>query len=146
LFSTLGKGWAGSSPIGLNTGNTSSDDIVRLVSDYAAEGIGLTAIGMGDNFREDLIHAITMSRGGNYLFVNSGDEMVRFFKEFDFLVTPIAYDFKATIRFENFSGKLVKTYGIPSSTDEPLSELVNVRTLFLTGSGGGAILLEYEVE
>ena len=67
------------SDAGWNTGNTDDTDLLRLISNYANETIGLTAIGLGENFNQELIHQITMSRGGNYLFVHSGKEIGEIF-------------------------------------------------------------------
>ncbi len=133
------------SDAGLNTGVTDHASIVRLVSDYAAENIGLTAIGMGENFHHDFIHKISMSKGGNALFVHTGADMMKFFKNFDYLVTPIAYNVKVSSQVIDGRATLVHAYGVPKMSDEPLQELINVRTLFFTQEGGGAIVLEYDL-
>ena len=130
------------SDAGLNTGMTATDSILRLVSDHAAENIGLTAIGIGENFHHNFIHKITMSKGGNAHFVHSGKDMMKFFRNFAFLVTPIAYNLKISAEVP---AKLVKAYGVPMEKGEPVHELINVRTLFFTGEGGGAIVLEYDL-
>ncbi len=132
------------SDAGLNTGVTDQSSILRLVSDYAGENIGLTAIGVGENFHHDFIHKITMSKGGNALFVHTGKDMMKFFKNFDYLVAPVAYNFKLTSTLQGINAKLVKAYGVPMRKDEPIQELINVRTLFFSEEGG-AIVLEYDL-
>ena len=131
------------SDAGLNTGVTATDSILRLVSDYAAENIGLTAIGVGENFHHDFIHKITMSKGGSAHFVHTGKDMMKFFRNFDFLVTPVAYNLKVTSELVDLPAKLVKAYGVPMDKGEPIHELINVRTLFFSEEGG-AIVLEYD--
>lgn len=131
------------SDAGLNTGVTTEGSLVKLVSDYAAEDIGLSAIGLGLNFNQDFIQAITMSKGGNYQFMNSGKAMFKLVKNFDFLVTPVAYNLKASVNLEGIEAKLVKTYGVPMKEDEPTRDLIDVRTLFFS-EAGGAIILEYQ--
>ncbi|MBT3981765.1 MAG: VWA domain-containing protein [Bacteriovoracaceae bacterium] len=134
------------SDAGLNTGVTDPKALLRLVTDYSAMGVGISSIGLGLNFNQDFIHNITMSKGGNYLFVNSGKEMNKYFKNFDFLVTPAAYNFKADLSFIGSSAKFVKAYGIPEAKGEQASKsIANVATLFFIGEGGGAILLEYDL-
>lgn len=135
------------SDAGLNTGVTDTSSILRLVSDYAAENIGLTAIGVGENFHHDFIHKITMSKGGNALFVHTGQDLVKFFNNFDYLVTPVAYNLKVSSTLVDMPthAKLVKTYGVPMLKNEPVQELINVRTLFFSEGGGGAIILEYDL-
>lgn len=134
------------SDAGLNTGITNTSEILRLVTDNAADGIGLTAIGMGSNFQEDFIHAISRSRGGNYIFVQTGEELSSYFDRFNYLVTPIAYGFRANLKLDDVNGKLVKTYGIPQSPNASAQELFDIQTLFFSNQGGGAIVLEYQLE
>ncbi len=132
------------SDAGFNTGVRDTSTILRLVSDYAAENIGLTAIGVGENFHHDFIHKITMSKGGNALFVHTGADMMKFFKNFSYLVTPVAYNVKLSSELIDLPAKLVKTYGVPMGKDEPIHELINIRTLFFSEEGG-AIVLEYDL-
>lgn len=134
------------SDAGLNTGTTDEAVTVALVSDYAAENIGLTAIGLGLNFNQDFITAIARSLGGNYIYAHSGRDMVRYFSSFKFLVSPVAHHLKARLNFANTSAKLVKAYGIPGESLTSSDELISVQSLFLTNQGGGAILLEYLLE
>lgn len=133
------------SDAGLNTGITDQTTILKLVSDHAADEIGLTAIGIGENFHHDFIHKITMSKGGNAIFVHTGQDMMKFFHNFDFLVTPIAYNLKISAELVGLDAKLVKAHGVPMLKDEPLKELINVRSLFFSEGSGGAIVLEYDL-
>ncbi len=74
--------------------------------------------------------------------------MYKFFKNFDFLVTPIAYSFKAFIK-SNYDLKLLEAYGVPKFPDDDATkeqEMISVQTLFFAGEGGGTILLEYELK
>jgi Ca-activated chloride channel family protein len=133
------------SDAGLNTGVTDESALTRLVTDYAGEGIGLTALGLGENFNQSLVHGIANSRGGNYLFVQTGQDMVRYFDAFAYLVTPVAYDFKVRLALEGTGARLVRAYGVATEAGgQPARDIVDLRTLFFT-EGGGAILLEYEL-
>jgi len=133
------------SDAGLNTGVTEESALLKLVTDYASEGIGLTALGLGENFNQDFIHAIANSRGGNYMFVHSGQDMMRYFAAFDYLVTPVAYDFKARLDFVGLTPKLVAAYGVATENGaQPAREIIDLETLFFS-EAGGAILLEYEL-
>lgn len=147
------------SDAGLNTGVTDQASFLKLISDFGNEGIGLTAVGLGLNFNQDFIKGITESKGGNYIFVHSGLAMAKYFgviaredgtiekrdaKRFDFLVTPVAYNFKATVEVNGVPATLVKAYGVPSDKKAGLQELVDIQTLFFSKEGG-AILLEYDL-
>jgi Mg-chelatase subunit ChlD len=128
----------------LNVGVTADDAIVKMVSDFAGENIGLSAVGIGVNFNQEFIHQISMSKGGNYQFVNSGAELYKMARSFKFMVTPVLYNFKAELVLKDVEAKLVKTYGIPMNEGDKINELMDIRSLFFS-EGGGAILLEYDL-
>lgn len=130
----------------LNTGVTEEKEVLQLVTDYASQSVGLTAIGIGANFNHSFIHGITHSRGGNCIFVQSGEEMYDYFNAFNFLVTPVAFNFNALLNFVDIDATLVNAYGIPNNENAPLAEILSIPTLFFAGSSnGGAILLEYDL-
>lgn len=137
------------SDAGLNTGIISEAELVRLVSDASGERINLTAVGVGVNFNQGFIHGITLNKGANYVFVQSGKSLQNYINQFDFLTTPVAYNFKARIEVQGLRAKLANVYGMPRKPAAPVLDLVDIRTLFLTsseGGGGGATLLEYDLE
>jgi hypothetical protein len=129
----------------LNTGVTEDSALTKLVSDYAAEQVGLTAIGLGAQFNQKFIDTVANTRGGNYVYVHSGKDMLRYFESFDFLVTPIAYGLRATLEIQGVDAKLVRAYGIPAKAGETVKELISVPTLFFSNNGG-AIVLEYDLK
>ncbi|TKC98908.1 vWA domain-containing protein [Polyangium fumosum] len=131
------------SDAGLNTGVTDTASLQRLVTEQAGRRIGLTALGLGENFHQSVIHAISNSRGGNYMFVQSGKDMLRYFEAFDYLVTPVAYDFNVGALVQDLGAELVRTYGVTTEAGaQPTRSLIDLKTLFFT-EAGGAILLEY---
>ena len=133
------------SDAGLNTGVVEESSHVKLVLEHAQEGIGLTAIGMGLNFNQNFIDAIASSQGGNYLFAQEGTALQDWFEQFDYLVSPVAHHFKAHVQLPGY--RLKRAYGVPDDKLRVSGEILNVRSLFFTGSDrGGAILLEYERE
>ena len=134
------------SDAGLNTGIIDEATTLRLVSDYASEGIGLTAIGLGENFNQDFILGISKSVGGNYLYVHSGKDLTRYFESFDFLVSPVAFGFKASLDLGDLKATFANAYGLPMAREERPYEFINVQTLFFTSQGGGAMLLEYDLK
>jgi hypothetical protein len=137
------------SDAGLNTGETRTGMVEELVGRYAAMGIGLTAIGMGDDFRDDLVRAITSHRGGNAIYVQSGAKLIDYFDDFDFLVSPVAYDFQASLYLPDSRFSFAKAYGVPAkSNDAKVLDVMKIPTLFFAGpsSGGGALVLEYDMK
>lgn len=124
-------------------------ELLREVEKGASEGIGLTGVGMGENFKDDLIDLIANSEGGNYLFVQNGRELHKLHQRFKFLITPIAYQFQAQVALEGVGGTLVEAYGVNHKPGTPLAELaypINVATLSFAGEGeGGAIVLVFQI-
>lgn len=135
------------SDAGLNTGTTDDASLLRLVTDYALEKIGLTAIGVGENFNQAFIHKIATTNGGNYVFAQTGKQLTKIFNNFKYLVSPVAYNIAADIDIRGIEAKLAKAYGIPFKEGNQLKELVNIRTLFFSTAegGGGAMILEYDL-
>ena len=134
------------SDAGLNTRVTSEGPLTGLVGNFAAEEIGLTAIGLGLNFNQDFVHAITLAKGNNYIFVNSGKSMNKYFNQFDILVSPMAYNFKAELTIDGIETELKAAYGLPMKKDSSVHDLLDVRTFFFASEGGGAMLLEYDLK
>ena len=93
---------------GANTGITDEASFIRLVNSYANEGIGMTVLGVGDDFRGDFVQGFAMTKGGNYQHAQSGLAMLKFFENFDYLVTPVAYNFKANLSFNGLNAKFNK--------------------------------------
>ena len=65
-----------------NAGNTSPDGILQFVKDYVAQGITLTAVGVGmGNFNDVLLEQLANNGDGNYAYVDNLDEAEKFFVE-----------------------------------------------------------------
>lgn len=133
---------------GHNTGSANDNaDFLQLMSQYEDE-VGLTLLAVGVNFNQKLGAAIRGTKGGNEIFIQSGNKMAKLFNgyAFDLLVTPVAYNFKASLDLQNVQAKLVNTYGAPKGKG-PVLSLMNARTLFFASADeGGAMLLEYDLQ
>jgi Ca-activated chloride channel family protein len=120
-----------------------SEEFLEVMSYYADRDIGTTLFGVGSDFGQELAYDISQVRGGNYFFLSDYDRIVSVFDEdFDFLVTPVAYDVTLTASIA-FEYDVVDLFGVPVS-DEPLTHTmeVTIPTLFLSSrEGGGAVLL-----
>ena len=111
--------------------------------------LNLSVIGVGLNFYQAFVNQLTQLQGGNYIFAQNGQDMIEYFKQFDTLVNPLAYDFKADLTFETQKYKLVRIHGIPEvSSEKPLDSVIGIETLFLVRTkekGGGAVVVEFDV-
>ncbi len=117
-----------------------------VIDQYAEQEIGATFFGVGADFGHHIAYEISQKRGGNYFFLSDYERIVNVFdNEFDFLVTPVAYDvsLEVTIPFEF---DMAAVHGIPVSGTLRHAFDLSVPTLFLSSrSGGGAIFLRARV-
>lgn len=128
-----------------NVGHHAESDFLTLAQDYADRGIGLTTFGVGVNFGQELALAISQIRGGNYFFLEDEERISEVFDlDFDYLVTPLAYDMHLT--FEPSPGLSVAgVYGIPTYEEGSDTVELDVATLFLSRSRG-AIVIQLQAE
>jgi Ca-activated chloride channel family protein len=122
--------------------NRQTDELIAVMNEYAANGIGATIFGVGTDFGHEIAYDISHIRGGNYVFLSDYDRIVTVFdEEFDFLVTPVAYDVTLTVSVP-FEFDVVGVHGIPF--DDPLPHVLELEipALFLSArQGGGAVLI-----
>lgn len=64
-----------------NVGPSSIDQLARSARGLGDEGISVTAMGLGLDYNEDTMTAIADAAGGNYYFIESGDQMVYQFQQ-----------------------------------------------------------------
>ncbi len=126
-----------------NVGRTDSTSFRMLAERYAHQGIGLTAFGVGIDFGQELTYHISQLRGGNFFYLESPQKIATVFdNEFDYLVTPLAYDLDVTIATP--AGlKLTAVYGLPTWKPGSHDANLHIPTVFLS-SNRGAIVLRYE--
>ncbi len=116
---------------------------IDVMEEYADDGIGATLFGIGTDFGHEIAYDISQVRGGNYYFLSDYGRIVSVFDdEFDFLVTPVAYDVALHVSVP-FVFDVAEMHGIPSEAQSLPHELeLEIPTLFLSSKqGGGAILI-----
>lgn len=64
-----------------NVGPSSIDALARAARELGDGGISVTAMGLGLDYNENTLTAIADAAGGNYYFVESGDQMVYQFQQ-----------------------------------------------------------------
>ena len=128
-----------------NDGDLTEEGMLGTVERLAQKKIYTTFIGIGVDFNTDLIEAISKTRGANYHAVHSPEDFKRRMDEnFDYMVTPLAFNLKLTMDSPNF--EIQKVYGSPDA-DESTSEIMKVSTLFPSAKDdeartrGGLVLL-----
>ncbi len=115
---------------------------LEVMRDYANDNIGTTVLGVGTEFGDEVANDISQVRGGNYFFLNDYDRITTVFdQEFDYLVTPAAYDITISVNVP-FEFDVAGVYGLP--TTEPLGHALRltIPTLFLSSrEGGGSVFV-----
>lgn len=131
------------SDAGHNTGG-SRENILALGYQAADAGIGTTVIGLGVNFDQALIDPFTKAKGGNYLFVQNGEQMSGLFDRFDYLIQPVAEDFRVAVTLSGLGRNPIieRAWGVNASPGAmQADDVITVPTLFFAGEGGGAMVL-----
>jgi Ca-activated chloride channel family protein len=103
---------------------------------YGAAGIGISVFGVGLDMGTELADAISKTRGGNYFYLaESGDIRQVFDEEFDYIVTPLAYDLEVEVTPRD-GFELQRGWGVP--VDGPQDPMrIGASTLFLSARDGG---------
>jgi Ca-activated chloride channel family protein len=119
-----------------NVGATGLDSFLGMTRYYAEAEIGTSIFGVGLDLGADLALEMSAVRGGNYFFLADTDAIKSVFdEEFDYVVTPLAYDFEATVRAAQ-GWTFGEAYGAP--LDQPSEGVeIGAATLFLSTRSGG---------
>lgn len=126
-----------------NVGATSSGSFGAIIADAARRKIGLTAFGVGIDFNATLIDAIANLRGGNYFYLADAAAIRTVFdKDFDYLVTPLAYDFSLELTIAP-GFRFVAAHGVKSWQSGQETTTMQVATVFLSRNKG-AMVVELE--
>ncbi len=122
--------------------DSQAEALLDLMETYADDEIGATILAVGVEFDQEVAYEIAQVRGGNYFFLSDYDRIVSVFEEeFDYLVTPVAYDVTLNVSVP-YEWDVTGVYGL--SAEEPFPHMLelSIPTLFLsTRQGGGGVLI-----
>jgi Ca-activated chloride channel family protein len=124
----------------VNTGEVNSEIILRDSKVYNDRGIGISTIGVGLDFNQELMRGLSQQGGGNFYFLEDPAKAARvFLDELDVLVTPIANNLKITLTLsEGFT--MIDTYGLPHTWEGSNQLVVEVPTVFASRRGGAMLI------
>lgn len=119
-----------------NDGATGMDSLLGMARYYAEVEIGLSVFGVGLDMGTELADAIARTRGGSYHYLATEEDVRQVFDEdFDYLVTPLAYDLAVEVAPAP-GVSLLAGWGMP--VDGPSSPVtLGASTLFLSARDGG---------
>ncbi len=111
-----------------NAGELREEGLLGMVKKTAQKGIYTTFIGIGIDFNDDLVKAVSKTKGANYFSVHSAEAFKkRMEKEFDYWVTPLVFDLKMELVGGDFDIEAI--YGAPEA-DNKSGTLFYLGTLF----------------
>ena len=90
-----------------------AEQVTELSERYVGDGIGLTTIGVGDNFNVELMRGLAESGAGNFYYVEDPSAVTEVFsEELSYFVTPIALGLEIEVQSDP-SFALGKAVGAP---------------------------------
>jgi Ca-activated chloride channel family protein len=120
-----------------NIGVTRPDGFQPMMEGAAALGIGVTAFGVGIDFGQHLAYSIFQVRGANYFYLENAEKISKVFDdEFDFMVTPVAYDIKVELTPAK-GAAVADVLGVPDFEKESGTASMSIPSLFLSKRQGG---------
>jgi len=122
-------------------GDVEADDLVDRIRTQASSGIGFTLMGVGTSFGTDLALEMGQVAGANFYYLEDADRIERVFEdEFDFMVTPAAYDLILDISIPDGVG-IRDVYGVPDYVPGAAGAQVVVPTLFFSRREGSGVVI-----
>lgn len=117
-----------------NIGGTGVESFLGMANYYAEAEIGLSVLGVGIDMGTELAIAMSETPGGNYYYLATKEDIATVFDdEFDFMVSPVAYNLRVNVT--PVGGLVFKDdYGAPS---EDNTVQLSAATLFLSARDGG---------
>jgi len=82
-----------------NQGITEPARLADIAREFRSSGVGITTMGVGDGFDEELMETIADNGGGNFYFIEQPDDIPAIFdKELQGLLTVVAQNMKLTLQ------------------------------------------------
>ena len=136
-------------------GLTVPEKMANLAADHAKSGIGLTSIGLGEDFDASLMGSLAEVGAGNFYFLDDASAVVEVFsEEVKTFMVPVATDVRIDLEVgeDYVLGAVYGTHGFAATA---AGGVIEIPALFIAGrtdasapieegrrGGGGAILIE----
>lgn len=141
-----------------DTQTRGTTSFVDLVEGGAKDHIGFSFYGILLGFDYNLANAMSQARGGAYAYADTLERIETLFDtDFDFMVTPIAYDLAFSLNLAN-GVTASRLYGLPGDASGNPKTSFDVKTAFISrrrgaiiarvqgDQGTGTVRLAYEPE
>ena len=126
-------------------GITSQPTIISMATGYISRGIGLTTIGVGNDFDVTLMRGLAERGAGNFYYVENATAANEVFtEELQYFLSPLALDIKIEARTDSSKWEMKSVVGSTLWTAGPSLGKMDVPAVFLAsrvsqqpGPGGG---------
>ena len=107
----------------VTAGINSTETIVAKSAEYNQKGIGITTIGVGADFNQELMYELANQGGGNFYFIQDAAKLMDvFIHEIEYLMTPVAENLKISF-FLPQGFEVEEIYGYDWSVDASTGEV-----------------------
>ncbi|MFD0672245.1 VWA domain-containing protein [Cohnella sp. GCM10027633] len=97
-----------------NEGVTDKQKLFAIAKEYRSSGVGISTMGVGDGFDEELMEGIAEHGGGNFYYIDKADGIPEIFEqELEGLLSVIAQNVKLTLNPSDGT-QIVAIYGYPA--------------------------------
>ena len=105
-----------------NEGITDRGKLARIAKEYRSMGVGISALGVGNGFDEELMEAIAEGGGGNFYYIEKPDDIPDIFaKELQGVLSVLAQNVRMKLTSSE-SAAITNLYGYqPTGMDGSLS-------------------------
>jgi Ca-activated chloride channel family protein len=101
-----------------NEGITDRNKLQSIAKEFHSLGMGITTMGVGDGFDEELMEGIADHGGGNFYFIEKAEGIPEIFsKELDGLLSVVAQNVQLTIK-PSETAEITKIYGYNAENTE----------------------------
>jgi Ca-activated chloride channel family protein len=112
-------------------GLTASSQILEMSRAYNSDGVGLTTIGLGQDFNISLMRDLALQADGNFYFLEDAGAVSEVFtEELSFFVVPVAFDLELSLS-EGEAYSFGRAFGTPFWQDSEGGGALSIPSVFL---------------
>lgn len=90
-----------------NEGITDKEQLAKIAQEYKTSGIGITTMGVGEGFDEELMETIADNGGGNFYYIDQPDQIPQIFaKELEGLLKVVAQNVQLKLKSSPLNSRI----------------------------------------
>src|SRR5690606_456222 len=99
-------------------GITDREKLFAIAKEYRSSGVGISSMGVGDGFDEELMEGIAEHGGGNFYYIDKADDIPSIFQqELQGLLSVVSQNVKLRL-IPSEGTQIVGLYGYPVDVQE----------------------------